>query len=132
MVHQERTGHLVNLVCLVYQALTASQEPLGPREKRVIQACWVFQEWLERRGLEESLVYQDVQERPDWLVCLGPLGRWAQRGPPDLRDQVIVLDLTTWKAQEVSPMDFLVSEDLKEDRVLLVFLDFLVNLGCLV
>lgn len=33
---------------------------------------------------------------------------------------------------EVSATDFLVPEDLKEDRVLLACLDFLVNLGCLV
>lgn len=42
--HQERTEHLDNLACLVYQVLMASQELPVPREKRVIQVSWVFQE----------------------------------------------------------------------------------------
>lgn len=54
-------------------------------------------------------------------------------GHPGLLDQVIVLDLTTWRVlAEVSPMGFLVLEDQKEDRVLLACLDFRVNPGSLV
>lgn len=87
---------------------------------------------MEQRGLQETVVYQDLQEILDWLVCLD---QWDQLGPlvlPDLLDQVIVLDLMTWKdLVEFSPMDFLVSEDQKEYRVLLAYLDSQVNLGCL-
>lgn len=45
------------------------------------------------RELMETLDYQDLQGRPDWLVCLDP---WDLLGHPDLLDlldQVIVLDL---------------------------------------
>lgn len=42
--HQEGMEDLDNLACLVYQVLTASQELPVPREKRVIQVSWVFQE----------------------------------------------------------------------------------------
>lgn len=49
----------------------------------------------------------------------------------DLLDQVIVLDLMTWKdLVGFSAMGFLVSEDQKEYRVLLAYLDFQVNPGC--
>lgn len=54
--HQERTGRLVNLACLVCLVLMASLELLVPREKRVIQASWVFQDQLDRRELKENLV----------------------------------------------------------------------------
>lgn len=88
---------------------------------------------MDKRDHRESLVYRDLQERLDWLVCLDPWDQLAHLDPPAPLDQVIVLDLMTWRALvEVSPMDFLVSEDQKEDRVLLVCLDFLVNLASLV
>lgn len=110
----------------------ASQELLVQREKRVIQVSWVFQEQLERRDPEETLGYQELQGSLDWLVCLDPSDQLGNLGLQDLLDPAIVLDLMTWRVLvEVSAMDSLVSEDLKEDRVLLVCLDFLVNLGCL-
>lgn len=123
----------VNRAWRVFRVLMASQERLVPREKRVIQASLVFQERLDRRELKENLVYPELQERPDWLVCLDP---WDQSGNldlPGLPDQVIVLDLTTWRARaEASATDFPASEDQKEHRDLLACLDFQVNLGSLV
>lgn len=121
------------MVCLVCRVLMASQEFLEPGEKRVTPASWVFQEQLERRELKEILVYQDLQERPDWLVYLDPWDLLGQLDLPGLLDQVIVLALMTWRPPvEVSPMGFLASEDQKEYRVLLACLDFQVNLGSLV
>ncbi|KAF0026136.1 hypothetical protein F2P81_020873 [Scophthalmus maximus] len=61
----------------------------------------------ERRELEETLVYRDLQESPDWRVCLDPSDQLGDLGLPGLLDQVIALDL-----------------------VLPAFLDFRVNLGC--
>lgn len=128
--HREKMERLVNLVCLVCRVLMASQEFLVPKEKRVIQASWVFQEQLERRGVKERLVCQDLQERLDWLVCLDPEDLLGHLDLLGLLDQVIMLDLMTWRALvEVSLMDFLASEDQKENRVLLACLDFRVNLG---
>ncbi|KAE8299624.1 Collagen alpha-1(XVIII) chain Endostatin Non-collagenous domain 1 [Larimichthys crocea] len=54
--HQERMEHPVNLACPVCQVLMEFQEFLVPKEKRVTQASWVFQEQLERRELKENLV----------------------------------------------------------------------------
>ncbi|KAI9535111.1 hypothetical protein NQZ68_007200 [Dissostichus eleginoides] len=130
---QERTVRLVNLACLVFQGLTAAQERLVPKEKRVMQASWVFQEQLDRRGLEETQGYRVFQDRPDWLVCPDPSDQSDSRGLPGPLDPATASDLMTWRLLvEVSATDFLVPEDLKEDRVLLACLDFLVNLGCLV
>lgn len=120
------------MVCLVCQVLMASQELLVLRGKRVIQASWVFQEQLERRELEETQVYQEQQDRLDWLVCLDHRDQLGHPGLLDLLDQVIVLDLTTWRAPaEFCLMDFLASEDQLEDRVLLARLEFRVKMGCL-
>lgn len=128
--HQERTGRPVNLACLVCPVKMVSLEFLVPREKRVIQVSWVYLEQLDRRELKETLVYQGLQESPDWLVCLDLLDQLGHLGLPGLLDRVIGLDLMTWRALvEVLPMDFLVSEDQKENRVLLACLDFRVNLG---
>lgn len=129
--HQERTGRLANLACLVCRVLMAFQELLAPREKRVIQASWAFQEQLERRELKEHRAYLDLQERLDWLVCLDPWDLSDHLDLPGLLDQVIVLDLMIWRVLG-SPMDFLVPEDQKEDRVNLACQDFRANLGSLV
>lgn len=45
------------------------------------------------RDLEETLVYQELQESPDWLVCLAPSDQLGLPDLPALQDQVIVLDL---------------------------------------
>lgn len=131
--HQEKMERLVNLVCLVYRVPMAYLEFLVPKEKRVIQASLVFQEQLERREPKERLVYLDLQERLDLLVCLDPEDLLGHLDLLGLLDQIIVSDLMTWRARvEFSLMDFLESEDQKEDRVLLDYLDFRVNLGSLV
>lgn len=49
---------------------------------------------------------------------------------PGLLDQVIELDLMTWRALLVVSMDVLASEDQMEYRVLLDYLDFQVTLAC--
>lgn len=82
---------------------------------------------MAQRGNQENLVYQDVLEILDWLVCPD---QWDQLGVPDPPVHpggVFELDLMTWRALEVSPTDFLASEDQKEFRVLLDYLDFRVN-----
>lgn len=131
--HQERTERPVNVACLVCRVLMASQEFLVPREKRVTQASWVFQEQSERRELKETLVYQDLQERPDWLVCPDPWDLLGHLDLPGLLDQVTALASMTWRPPaEVSPMGFLVPEARREYRVLPACLDFQANLGSLV
>lgn len=45
------------------------------------------------RELKENLVYPELQERPDWLVCLDPWDQLGNLDLPGLPDQVIVLDL---------------------------------------
>lgn len=45
------------------------------------------------RDLEETLVYLELQDSPDWLVCLDPLDQLDLLGLLDLLAQVIVLDL---------------------------------------
>lgn len=90
-------GHLVNLVCLVYRVLMASQGVLVRGDRRGIQVSWAFQEQPEPRELKETLDCQDPQESLDWLVCLD---QWDQLDPLVLLvllDQVIGLDLTTWR-----------------------------------
>lgn len=132
MDHQDVMEPPVNLACLVHQVLLASQDLPVPREKRGILVSLVFQELLDRRELQAYQAYQAVQERLDWPACLDQWDLLDQPGPLALLDQVIVLDLMTWRALvEFSQMDFLVLEDLKEYRVLLVCLDCRVKLGCL-
>ncbi|KAF3842840.1 hypothetical protein F7725_001689 [Dissostichus mawsoni] len=76
------------------------------------------------RGLEETQGYRVFQDRPDWLVCPDPSDQSDSRGLPGPLDPATASDLMTWRPLvEVSATDFLVPEDLKEDRV---------NLGCLV
>lgn len=45
------------------------------------------------REMKELLDYQDLQEKPDWLVCQDPWDLLGYLDLPDLLDQVIVLDL---------------------------------------
>ncbi|KAK5890749.1 hypothetical protein CesoFtcFv8_014240 [Champsocephalus esox] len=90
---QERTVRLVNLACLAFQGLTAAQERLPPKDKRVMQASWVFQEQLDRRGLEETQGYMVIQERPDWLVCPDPSDQSESRGLPGPLDPATASDL---------------------------------------
>lgn len=45
------------------------------------------------RELKETLVYQGLQESPDWLVCLDLLDQLGHLGLPGLLDRVIGLDL---------------------------------------
>lgn len=87
---------------------------------------------MEKRELKESLVYQDLQETLDWLVCQDPWDQLGLLALQDLQDQLFVLDLMTWRAPVgASLMHFQVSEDQKDYRVLLAYLDTQVNPDCL-
>lgn len=96
----------------------------------MIRGSWGFLEPLVRRGIEENLDYRDLSESPDWLVYRDQWDRSAVPDPPVLLGGVLELDLTTWKVLEALATDFLASEDQKEFRVLLDFLDSQVNPAC--
>lgn len=118
----------VNLACLVYQELTAFLEPLDPKEKRVIQASWVFQGPAERRELKVNQDCQELQENLDWLVFLDRWDLLDNLDHLDLLDPATgMLDLTTWRAPVFTSIKSQASEELMEDRVLQVCLDSQVN-----